>query len=76
MTIEEFINNITGELMDQDPPKLTPETNFKDIKEWSSLTALMIIMMVDEVYQVTLTADDMQNSNTIEDLFNIIKSRK
>jgi acyl carrier protein len=31
--------------------------------------------MVDEEYEVTLKGDDISNSNTIEDLFNLVKSR-
>ena len=51
------------------------ETVFKGLDEWSSLTALSVIAMVDEEYDVTLRGDDILNANTIEDLFNIVKSK-
>jgi len=36
---------------------------------------LSVIAMVDEEYDVTIKGDDIRNSSTIEDLFNIVKSK-
>ena len=52
-----------------------PQTKFKELEEWSSLTALSIIAMIDEEYDVTLKGDDIRNAVTIEDLFNVVKSK-
>jgi acyl carrier protein len=76
MTIEELIKNIAGQLTDQDPSKLSPETILRDIEGFSSLEALFILLMIDDVYKVNITGDDMMEINTIEDLYNLIKSRK
>lgn len=54
----------------------TPETKFHDLDEWTSLTALSIIAMVDDEYDVRIKGDDIRNSVTIEDLYNIVASRK
>ena len=48
---------------------------FKALDEWSSLVALSIIAMVDEEYDVTIKGDDIRNSKTIEDLFNVVASK-
>ena len=53
----------------------TAETRFRDIEEWSSLIGLSVIAMVDEEYDVTLKGDDIRNANTIEDLYNTVKSK-
>ena len=37
--------------------------------------ALSIIAMVDEEYEVALKGDDIRTANTLEDLFNIVKSK-
>ena len=52
-----------------------PDTKFREINEWSSLLALSIIAMADEEYEVKLKGEDIRNSQTIEDLFNIVKTR-
>ena len=76
MTIEGLISNIAGQLTDQDPSKLSPETTLRDIEGFSSLEALFILLMIDDVYKVNITGDDMMEIDTIEDLYNLIKSRK
>lgn len=75
MEIVEFVKNIAGQFDDTDPGVFGPETKFKELDEWSSLTALSIISMVDDEYGVTLKGNDILNANTIEDLFQTVKSR-
>ena len=78
MEISKFIQNFIEELEDTEVTEVTEitgETIFKDLPEWSSLTSLSIIAMCDEKYDVTLRGDDINNAITIEDLFNIVKSK-
>lgn len=75
MEINEFIQNLADQFEDTDTNAFTPETAFHDLDEYSSLIALSIIAMVDEEYDVTLKGDDMRTAVTIQDLFNIIKSK-
>jgi len=75
MTVEEFIKNIESEFVDLEPGKLKAESNFRDMFEWNSVNALILIAMVNAEYNVELNADDLRKSRTILDLFNIIKDR-
>ena len=75
MELQEFIKNFANQFEETDSSVFTKDTVFKNLDEWSSLLALSIIAMVDEEYEVTLKGDDISNSNTIEDLFNLVKSR-
>lgn len=75
MEIKEFIENFAAQFDDTDASVFTPETVFHELEEYSSLIALSIIAMVDEEYDVTLKGDDMRSAVTIEDLFNIVKSK-
>ncbi len=75
MEIKEFIQNFADQIDDESVSELTGEIRFRDIEGWSSLTALTIIAMVDELYNVKLNGDDIRMSITIEDIYNIIKSR-
>lgn len=76
MNINEFIENFAGQLDDTPADQLKPETIFSEIEEWSSLTALSIIAMVDEEYGVTLKGDDIRNALTIQDLFDRVVALK
>ena len=75
MEIKDFIANFAEQFDDTDASEITATTVYKDLDEWSSLIALSIIAMVDEEYDVTLKGDDIRNSATVGDLFNIVKSR-
>lgn len=76
MELTEFIENFASQLDDTDASEIKAETLFHDLDEWSSLSALSIIAMVDEEYDVILNGDDLTKSKTIEDLFNIVKAKK
>lgn len=73
--MKKFIENFAAQFDETDASVFTTETRFRDLEEWSSLIALSIIAMVDEEYNVTMKGDEIKNSNTIEDLFNIVKSK-
>ena len=75
MEIERFIDNFTELFDETDPATITATTRFKDWKEWSSLVALSVIAMIDEEYDVEFRGDDIRGSNTVQDLFNIVKKR-
>ena len=76
MDIKEFINNFAEQFDETDINEFSSDTEFKQLEEWSSLHALSIIAMVDESYGVKVTGEDIRNSQTIKDIYEIIKSRK
>ena len=75
MELKDFIENFAAQFDDTDASEFTADTEFKALDEWSSLTALSIIAMVDEEYDITIKGDDIRNSETIEDLFNAVKAK-
>ena len=76
MELNEFIEKFAEQFDDTDVSEFKADTEFKALDEWSSLTALSIIAMVDEEYEVAIKGDDVKNSETIEDLFNVIMSKQ
>ncbi len=75
MSIDQFLENFTDLFDETDPDTINETTSFKDLEEWSSLLALSVIAMIDEEYDVEFRGEDIRNSNTVEDLYNIVKSR-
>ena len=43
ISVEEFTTQLTAEFEDVDPHSVFPSTNYRDIKNWSSMYALIII---------------------------------
>lgn len=76
MNINDFIKNFAEQFDDTDANVFTMDTVFKELDEWSSLTALSIIAMVDEEYDVLLKGDDIRNAETIDDLFEIVRLKR
>ncbi len=75
MEITNFLQNFTNILDDTDSSLINIDTKFRELEEWSSLTALSLIAMVDEEYSLKLTGDDIKSSNTLSDIFNLLKSK-
>ena len=75
MELKEFIENFADQFDDTDVSEIKAETVYKELDEWSSLIALSIIAMVDDEYDITIKGDDIRNSETVEDLFNVVKSK-
>ena len=79
MELKDFIENFAQQFDDTEVSAITEiqmDTVYQDLDEWSSLIALSIIAMVDEEYDVRIKGDDIRSSETIEDLFDLVKSRK
>lgn len=75
MEIKDFIQHFAEQLDETDVNDLSPETVFHELDEYSSIIALSIIAMIDEEYGVAVNAKEMTSSVTIEDLFNVVKSK-
>lgn len=76
MDTQEFIKNFANQFEDTDASEITMETSFRDIDEWDSLVALAILNMIAKKYGVKLTFDDMRQTNTVQELFNVVESKK
>ena len=74
MDIKEFIEKFEDVFDDTDISTLQPDTQFRELDEWTSMIALSTMAMVCDEYDVELTADEMRSANTFEDLFNTVQS--
>ena len=75
MKIEDFISKLEEEYEDLTPGTLNPGSVFREVFEWNSINALILIALVKTEYDVTINAEDIATSKTVADLFQIIKSR-
>lgn len=76
MEIKEFIQNFADQFEDTDASVFTPETVFHDLDEWSSLVGLSLIAMIDDEYDVTIKGDELRAAKTINDVYELVKSKK
>lgn len=75
MDLNEFIEKFAEAIELDDASGLTAETEFRNLAEWSSLSALSIIAMADEEYDVELSGKELREAKTIGDLLNTIQNK-
>ena len=71
--MEEFIKNFAAQFDETDATVFTPELKFRELEEWSSFLALGIMAMIKSEYDVAITADEMRNANTIQELYDTVQ---
>jgi acyl carrier protein len=75
MKLNEFIE-LVKESFDELETDLTHSTVYKQIDEWTSMQALILIAHLDDNLGVVLDADDLKNTTTIEDLYTLVLKKK
>lgn len=68
MTVTEFIDSIEDELREADARTFGPATVFRDLPNWSSMLALLIIARIDELYGVQISASEFSRIRSLADL--------
>ncbi len=75
MTLEEFTINLEKEFEGVEPGSLNPDTNYREIKNWSSIYALIVVAFVDLNFDVILNAKDLKEANTVRELYELVQKR-
>ena len=71
MNIDKFVELFAEQFDDTPKSEFNPDTDFKKLGEWDSLTALAVIAMVDEEMEKRITGSDIRNCTTISELFDL-----
>lgn len=75
MLLEEFVEKFADCFNQTSPASFKPETEFKKLSEWGSMLVLIVIAMIDADYEKVITAEDLKSATTVEQLFEIVKSK-
>lgn len=76
MEIKDFMTNFSNQFDDTEYDLFTPNTIYRDLDEWSSLTALAVINMIEKKYDVKINNDEIKKTTTIQDLYNLVISKQ
>lgn len=74
MDIQNFIEKFAEMLEIEDVDSLTPETEFRDLDEWSSISVMELIALADETYGKQIGDVHIKPCRTIQDLYNLMKA--
>jgi acyl carrier protein len=76
MEISDFIKNFSNQFDDTESEVFMPNTTYKDLDEWSSLTALAVINMINKKYNVNINNDELKSTSSIQELFDLVQSKQ
>lgn len=76
MELNDFIAHFAEQFEDTEKSVFNADTKFRELEEWSSVMALSVMAMIDDEYGIALDGKEMRQANTIEELFNIAKSKE
>lgn len=74
MNITEFVQNFADQF--EETEGINADTTFHDLEEWGSLIGLSIIAMVDDEYDVVIKGDELRACVTVQDVYDLVNSKK
>lgn len=72
MGINEFIEKFADALEIEDVESLSPETQFRDLDEWSSISVMEFIVLAKNEFGKSITDAEVRKSLSLQDLYNQI----
>lgn len=74
--MKEFIENFANQWDETELIVFTPECEFHELEEWSSLTGLAILNMITKKYNVKVAPVELKACVTIQDVYDLVQSKK
>ena len=75
MDINQFIEQFADQFYDTDISEIKAETVFKELDEWSSMTGLAVLNLIEKEYGVMLSFDELMHAVTIQNLFETVEKK-
>jgi acyl carrier protein len=76
MELSKFIENFSNQFDPTPTEELTESTRFRDMDSYDSVTALSVIAMIEDEYNVNLKFADIKDCNTVGELFDLVKAKQ
>ena len=69
---EQIIDLLKSMFEDIDTSDFNIDTEFKNNDEWDSMTALTLITLLDNEFNISISGEKLKELNTVKDLINYI----
>jgi acyl carrier protein len=74
--MDELLVKQMAEILECDPAGLTADTSFRDHANWSSLTLLSVMAMIDECYQLVIPQGEFERLHTMGELMHYLEQKR
>lgn len=75
MDFNDFLVNFANQFKDTDASEIQADTEYQELEEWSSLTALSLMALAKTKYGKTISGRDVRRCKTVEELYNLIATK-
>ena len=75
MTLNEFVARFAEEFDETPIEQFEQRTEFRELDEWSSLSGLSVISMIDDEFDKAITGAELRSVSTIEELYNLVQTK-
>jgi acyl carrier protein len=76
MEEKKFIKDFVSIFDDVDADSVSMDTNFREIDEWSSLAALVLLTVMEDEYGVALNNKELTQAKTVKDIFLLVENKQ
>ena len=71
MEFKDFIERLADAVEFESVENLIPETEFRELDGWSSLSVMLLIAFFDEEFEKEISSSAIKECITIQDLYNL-----
>jgi acyl carrier protein len=69
------LDDLITEILECDIDSFSNSTPFKEIEGWDSLKHLGLVVGIETIFQIQLSAEDIQKMTSLEDAHRLLKER-
>lgn len=73
--LDSFVKHFASQFEEAPPGSIAPDSEFRELPEWSSMQSLIVIASFDWEYGVTITAEELRGARTVRDLHQIVQQK-
>ena len=74
MKLEQFIKKLEEELEDIEIGILKPDTKFRELEQWDSMSALIIISLSDKYFGKRINLEEFKEVHTVLEMYNLLNN--
>ena len=75
MNIQDLLDLFNSVVNQEGKAEILPTTEFKELEEWSSLTAFTLVEEIGAKYNIRIRGIELRRCTTIEDLLELLNSK-
>ena len=69
MELQEFIDKFAEEIEIEEPSAITGDTVIRELEEWNSLKAMLLIAFIDEEFGKEFSSKNLKSCVTVNDIY-------